>query len=68
MKGELLRNIFLAGGSTMFTGMEARIAAEVKGGCSVGQAGDVQVRRKRDTCVALGVALVGHLCGCVTLI
>ena len=51
MKGELLRNIFLAGGSTMFTGMEARIAAEVKGGCSVGQAGDVQVRRKRDTCV-----------------
>ena len=52
----------------MFTGMEARNAAEVKGGCSVGQAGDVQVRRKRDTCVMLGVALVGHLCGCVTLI
>ena len=41
MKGELLRNIVLAGGSTLFDGMAGRIASEVKSRCTIAHTGDV---------------------------
>ena len=43
MKGELLRNIVLAGGSTLFDGMAGRVASEVKSRCTIAHTGDVQV-------------------------